>query len=165
MEQQHDLAKWLAGEMSDSELSEFKKTDDYKLYQKIADHSVNFDVPTFDDKQQYQQLLQRQQQQLKVGPNSNRILLKVAAILILTLGGYFLLKPYSSKTELAQNGSTTSFELPDKSFVKLNSGSDISYNNLDWENERTVKLDGEAYFEVAKGKKFQVSTSIGKVAV
>ena len=34
-----------------------------------------------------------------------------------------------------------------------------------WKNKREVQLDGEAFFKVAKGKRFTVSTSSGSVSV
>ena len=57
------------------------------------------------------------------------------------------------------------FSLPDNSEVVLNSGSEIKFKKWNWNNNRTLKLDGEAFFKVAKGKKFEVETNLGKVAV
>ena len=34
-----------------------------------------------------------------------------------------------------------------------------------WKNERSVNLDGEGFFKVAKGSKFDVETSAGTVSV
>jgi ferric-dicitrate binding protein FerR (iron transport regulator) len=62
-------------------------------------------------------------------------------------------------------GAKTSFELPDGSFVWLNSGSVLSYPSGFGEN-RSVKLAGEAYFKVKKGERpFIVSTEFGDVEV
>ena len=51
---------------------------------------------------------------------------------------------------IAENGQISKIELPDGSFVWLNSGSRISYNNFFAEQNREVELSGEAYFDVAK---------------
>ncbi|HEX8563053.1 MAG TPA: FecR domain-containing protein [Flavobacterium sp.] len=164
MEQQHDLAKWLAGEMSDSELQQFKTSPEYETYQKIATYTTQFAMPDFDEKQQYQQLLVRNDPKKRFRPLYST-LLKVAAILVIAAGIFTFVKPLSTKTELADNGTKNAFTLPDKSIVTLNSGSRLSYPNWDWSNNRAVQLEGEAYFEVARGKRFDVNTAVGKVSV
>ena len=65
----------------------------------------------------------------------------------------------------AENGKKTSFSLPDDSQIVLNSGSEIQYNKWNWDNDRKLDLNGEAYFKVAHGKKFEVNTKLGKVTV
>jgi len=50
---------------------------------------------------------------------------------------------------IAENGQISKVSLPDGSFVWLNSGSEISYNNLFSSENRKVSLTGEAYFDVA----------------
>lgn len=52
--------------------------------------------------------------------------------------------------------------LPDGSQVSLNSNSTLSYS-VDW--NRTLTLEGEAFFEVTKGSKFTVNTTGGTVEV
>jgi transmembrane sensor len=56
-------------------------------------------------------------------------------------------------------------ELPDGSVIYLNGGSTAEYNAEGWSEERSVDLDGEAYFDVEKGSKFVVSTGQGIVQV
>lgn len=56
----------------------------------------------------------------------------------------------------APKGEHLAVTLPDGSTVQLNADSRISYKPLWWKISREVKLDGEAYFEVAKGRTFAV---------
>lgn len=56
-------------------------------------------------------------------------------------------------------------ELPDGSKVQINADSKIEYNSKTWSNERTIILDGEAFFSVQKGSKFTVKTNNGDIAV
>ena len=58
-------------------------------------------------------------------------------------------------------GSKSTIELPDSSLVILNSGSALSYPAQFEENNRTVLLSGEGYFEVKKNKNrpFYVKTN------
>ena len=44
-------------------------------------------------------------------------------------------------------------------------GSEIDFNKWNWDTHRYLQLTGEAYFKVAKGKKFEVQTVLGKVTV
>ncbi len=55
------------------------------------------------------------------------------------------------------------YRLPDQSRVVLAPGSKISFSGS--YKERTVKLNGEGYFEVLKGSSFEVKTSSGIVQV
>ncbi len=72
----------------------------------------------------------------------------------------------NTETEfIAQNNEQIEFVLPDASAVFLNAGSEISYDEKDWSNHRNISLQGEAFFKVAKGSKFEVQTSKGTVSV
>ena len=59
----------------------------------------------------------------------------------------------------------TEITLPDSSEILLNAESKVSYSEKNWETKREISLDGEAFFKVAKGKKFTVTTQQGKVTV
>jgi ferric-dicitrate binding protein FerR (iron transport regulator) len=62
-------------------------------------------------------------------------------------------------------GEKITVQLPDESQVILNALSSIEYEEKKWNEERSLQLDGEAYFKVAKGKKFDVVTESGVVTV
>ncbi|UPT71402.1 MAG: FecR family protein [Flavobacterium sp. JAD_PAG50586_2] len=91
--------------------------------------------------------------------------MKIAAIFIVLLALTFVFRTSITSTEVAENGKKTTFSLPDNSEIVLNSGSQIQYKKWDWNNNRKLDLDGEAYFKVAHGKKFEVATKLGTVAV
>jgi len=55
--------------------------------------------------------------------------------------------------------------LPDESKVILNAKTSISYKPYWWFANRVVNLEGEAYFEVKKGKKFEVFSKNAKTSV
>lgn len=66
------------------------------------------------------------------------------------------------------NGESYSVRLPDGSLVVLNAASSLTYaTNLNQLPIRSVALEGEAYFEIAKDKKrpFIVKTAMQEVAV
>lgn len=70
-----------------------------------------------------------------------------------------------SRDLVIPNGEQMAFTLPDGSAVKANAGSTLSYQPRTWKKERRIQLNGEAFFEVKKGKPFIVETSHGNIEV
>lgn len=164
MEEQHDLAKWLAGEMTQNELEAFERSADFETYKKIKELSAQIKVSDFDTQKMYQNVV-RHKKAKPVIKLQHRWFSRVAAVLIVALGITFMIKPYVPTTEYAVAGEKNTFLLPDNSEIVLNSDSEISYKKWNWNNERSLKLEGEAFFKVAKGEKFTVTTDLGKVTV
>lgn len=73
----------------------------------------------------------------------------VAAVALIVLGFGFLFVP---KTITVPYAETAVIELPDGSTVEMNSGSTIQYNRLYSFTNRSITLNGEAYFSVEKGE-------------
>jgi ferric-dicitrate binding protein FerR (iron transport regulator) len=94
---------------------------------------------------------------------------RIAAVILLPLSLFFLYNLIESKTESniiayktvsAPFGTRIKVNLPDKSLVWLNSGSQIKYPTHFVKGKRVVFLEGEGYFEVKSDKKnpFTVET-------
>ncbi|HNP33670.1 MAG TPA: FecR family protein [Flavobacterium sp.] len=164
-EENYELAKWLAGEMTEAELTAFQQTPEYATYAKIAAYSSQMEAPDFDANLLYQKTIITKKASPKVIPLYQSKWMKIAAIFVVLLGLTFFFKINATSTELAENGKKTSFSLPDNSQIVLNSGSEINYKKWNWDNNRELDLNGEAYFRVAHGKKFEVNTKLGKVTV
>lgn len=98
-------------------------------------------------------------------------ILSVAAVLIIFLACslyFFRTEPFrfdlsseQSYTEISvPKGMLKKLVLPDGTKVSVNAGSTLKYNNDFGSKLRTVYLNGEAYFDIAKGKvPFVVNTS------
>lgn len=84
----------------------------------------------------------------------------VAASIIVLFSLGSLLRFYSVTVETTA-GQHFAAELPDHSKVNLNAQSKLTYYPLWWKIQRIVKLDGEGFFEVEKGKKFTVNSPKG----
>ena len=165
MNENYELAKWLAGEMTEKELKAFQNIPEYAIYYKIAGYSSQLKVPDFDADLLYQNTIKHKKSTPKVIPLYQSKWMQIAAIFFVLLGLSLFLRTTITSTEVAKNGQKTTFSLPDNSQIVLNSGSQIQYKKWDWDNNRKLKLDGEAYFRVAHGKKFQVKTNVGTVTV
>lgn len=62
-------------------------------------------------------------------------------------------------------GEHLAYTLPDNSKVDLNADSKITFKAGDFDGDRIVNLEGEAFFEVEKGQSFKVITPNGTVEV
>ncbi|MBA9072544.1 ferric-dicitrate binding protein FerR (iron transport regulator) [Flavobacterium gossypii] len=164
MENNFDLAKWLAGEMTADELEAFEKSPEFNTYKKIKELSSQMEALAFDAESSYQNIMGQAKEKPVVRLRNNWFL-KAAAILVIALGTLFILKHQITSTEYAKAGEKTTFLLPDDSEIALNSDSEIRYKKWNWSSNRSLDLKGEAFFKVAKGKKFDVNTSLGTVTV
>lgn len=94
-----------------------------------------------------------------------RMLRYAAAVIFVVLGYYTVstvLGKESIRTAVAEHTSVT---LPDGTGVTLNAATKISWDKNSFAGERTVKLSGEAVFDVTKGGRFLIETKNGKVEV
>ena len=165
--QEDYLAKWLNNELSEAELSEFKKSDAYATYQKIKATTATMQAPDFDTNQAWEQLEgQRKQTEPKVLTLSPfKSFLKVAAVLAVVLGGAYFYLNSLNESVTTQYAESKEIVLPDTSEILLNAESQVSYDEKDWDNKRNISLQGEAFFKVAKGNTFTVTTDQGTVTV
>jgi ferric-dicitrate binding protein FerR (iron transport regulator) len=159
------LARWLNNELTSEELKDFKQSPDFLLYQKIADKASELQGPAYNK----ERVFQKTKAQLSVKkPTKIRTLVRrisyaAAAAVILFMGMQFFVNlPEKHTTGFGEQLTIT---LPDNSKVRLNSKTTIEYQKDNWAKNRTITLDGEAYFEVEKGSQFTVETTAGSVAV
>ena len=165
MKENHILAKWLDNNLTEAELAEFKADPDCEKYEKIKNYTAHLEVLDFNEVKVLEHVISHKKNTSKVIPLYKNWLFRGAAVLVIGLGITFMMQNFVSQTQYALNGKRTTFSLPDNSEVVLNAGSKIKYKKWNWDNNRNLKLHGEAYFKVAKGKKFEVTTDLGKVAV
>jgi len=168
--QENYLAKWLNDELSEEELAEFKNSAEYASYQKIAEATQKLQGPNFDVEHAWSSFkeghLNNETNDVKVVPLRPFMpFLRIAAVIALLMGGAFFYQSYQDETFTTQFAQRTEEILPDASEVILNADTQLSFNEKKWEDDRKVTLDGEAFFKVAKGEQFTVSTPIGTVMV
>lgn len=159
------LAKWLNNDLSQDELAEFEASPDFEKYQKIKNYTTHLEVGDLDENAMLSNILNQKTVTPKAIPLHKNWMFRAAAVFVLALGITLVMKLLIPQTQIANFGEKTTFSLPDNSEVVLNSGSEISYKKWNWANNRHLELKGEAYFKVAKGHRFEVQTSLGKVSV
>jgi ferric-dicitrate binding protein FerR (iron transport regulator) len=100
-------------------------------------------------------------------PRRTNYLYWASAAAAVALLAFFLISPKSEvkmlevATAMAQREHVV---LPDGSEVELNAGSQLRFASQ-WNADRTVELQGEAFFKVKKGSSFTVKTTQGQVQV
>ena len=167
MDKEKLLEKWLVDELTEAELNEFKKLDDFKLNTEIIEGAKDFKASQFSTVKNYNDLkLGLPKKETKVFKlSAYKILFRVAAMLVVSIGIYYSFFFNDLTTVHTLASQKTNFELPDASSVTLNAYSKVKYNKKKWSAKRELTLDGEAFFKVAKGSKFDVKTSDGIVSV
>ena len=161
------LAKWLNNELTAAELAEFEKTAEYATYKKILDVSSDLEAPKFDVEKALEDLRNnRPEKEVKVIRLSpmKKVMRIAASIAVILAVSYFYINSLDI-TVATQFAERTEVTLPDASEIILNAASEISYSEKKWDKDRNVNLEGEAFFKVAKGKKFTVQTENGLVTV
>ncbi len=165
--QENHLAKWLNNELTEAELTEFKKSEAYATYERIRLMADSMEAPEFDVEQalaavQNQRTL-KDSKVVRLYP-FKKFLRVAAAIAVLVTASYFYLNTLEEnvRTAYAENKEIV---LPDNSEIFLNADSEIAYDEKNWNQQRTIELQGEAFFKVAKGKRFTVETEAGTITV
>jgi len=162
------INKWLDNEQLTKQESEaFEQLDAYDSYVKISETAKKFSAPDYDTIGNQEILNDELSGRKRIIPKNPflKTFIRIAAIFVIGIGLYFsFFKEYDTtiSTLVSENLTT---ELPDKSTVKLNALSSLTYNKKNWVEERKITLDGEAFFSVATGKKFDVYTSSGIISV
>ena len=166
MENKAYVKKWLEGKLDADEKKVFEQTDEYRSLERLSKSLMQFKAPEYDVHAEYERLQTRSTPQGNVvSINWLSPLLKIAATAILMVGGYFLFlyNPHTTIETLA--AEKTEITLPDASSVTLNAFSQLSFYEKNWNEKREVTLEGEAFFKVSKGSRFDVQTSSGRVSV
>ncbi len=156
------LSRWINGELTDKELREFQSHPEYEHYVKIMAGADALDLRSYDIEQQLSVLKSKRDAKKSKG------VIKLwpyfaAAASIAIIFGIFLFGPDQSYS--SDFGEKLIVTLPDGSEMTLNAKSIASFDKSDWENNRTIELEGEAFFKVKKGSKFTVTTNNGEVSV
>jgi len=159
------LADWLAGTISDDQLRQLVSKEDVAAFQKIRKAFDKMSVPEPDLEKNFAAIKHKMDSKAKSPRKKSVIPMWVyaaAACMILSLGWY---QVYVLSNEVSTDfGNQKNILLADNSKVTLNAKSKVCYSNL-FQYNRTIKLDGEAFFEVEKGRSFIVTTALGEVKV
>jgi ferric-dicitrate binding protein FerR (iron transport regulator) len=157
MKKKYNLADWLDDKIADDLIADEKGFDTLK---KIKQYSGQLQKPEFRKEKIFEDL--KTKRSTKTNKKFNW---SIAASILFIVGIASLAFLLSVKDFSSQINSQQTVVLPDDSKVILAEQSKFQFNNWFWDFDRTTRLNGQAYFEVAKGKTFSVITDLGKVQV
>jgi transmembrane sensor len=167
------LARYITNQASEAEAREVKHwiglNPENELYfielYEAWQNMLHLKPKAIDEEKAYQLFLD------KVAPKKHIVnttgWLKYAAVLLVALGSYILfthLRPTpadSNRQVVAKNGAIKKIILTDSTIVWLNAGSTLKYNADFGKTNRTVYLEGEAFFDIGhhnKSAPFVVNT-------
>lgn len=164
MKREDLIQKWLNHELNDEELEAFKNLEDYGALLNMDTHLKAFKAPEYNTSEELNTVLKHIKTPKTESQNWVRTALRIAAVVVICFSVYYSLTLDTTVSTLAAN-KETNIELPDASIVSLNALSSVTFNRHNWSKNRSVELDGEAFFKVAKGSKFEVKTEAGTVTV
>ena len=165
MDKEKLLHKYLNNEATAAEIKLLTESPEYAGYVQLADAASGFEPPTANSDRNYRAIQENKTRRLAAATRNYRsTLYKIAAILVLLIAGYLFVSNLETTvtTDIAEKKS---FELPDNSIVELNANSNLHYKKRNWNENRKLRLSGEAFFKVNKGSTFEVETSQGTVQV
>ena len=167
MSLEKDILKWFDGQMGTEEIKHLHPDEDFSILEKTKFYSKQIDVPKRDPRASLVQFKEKYNStpKTKVMPLKTRTILKYAAVLVIMLSVSYITFFNDAEKFTTAIAQTETINLPDNSEVVLNSQSVLTYDKSDWEKDRLVKLNGEAFFKVTKGKTFRVESSNGIVEV
>ncbi len=165
MKEEDYIKKWLDNSLSDEEKNLFAKPKKYEVDVKMSDSLSRFKADEYDVEEQFEFLKKKRERAEKGAINRSFVWLKVAAIFIMVLGlvFYFASDFISSDVELVT--SKMELTLPDATAVVLNTHSKLVYDEKEWSKQRQAFLQGEGFFEVTEGSRFDIVSTSGVVTV
>jgi transmembrane sensor len=155
------LASWMEGTLSDLELEQIEGKTALNRYKKIKEVAAQLRVND-SESLAWEHFSQQLSEKIPVQKKSTNWIYSLAAGFAILVGiGSFLL---SQKQYLATD-SFSQIELADGSGVALAPGATLQHRRSFNLFNRTLQMEGEAFFEVEKGKPFRVNTPNGRVEV
>jgi len=151
--------------------NEFSRlTNEEKIMQRTAEYAPPFTTSKEEARQKLQNkidalAMQQRAKQRTLAPWSRYTLAVAAAIALLVVATWFWSNRSITTEILTAKSEHIDYTLPDGSEVALNAASKLSFSKNKFNQERKLKLEGEAFFNVKKGKKFVIQTQLAEVKI
>jgi len=166
MEKENIIQKWLNDTLTEEERRHFEEDEAFTSTRRLNGALQAFRAPTYDvDNERARLNLPERSKSRHIGNRWLKPVVRIAAALLVLFSLYYLFV-YESYTHVQTAiGEQKELILPDGSKVNLNAQSTLRYKEKTWKEERSLTLEGEAYFTVEEGRSFEVRTEAGSVQV
>ncbi|MBR9915960.1 MAG: DUF4974 domain-containing protein [Algicola sp.] len=158
------IKKWLDHDLNPQELEAFKNLEDYHALVALDQHLKGFKAESLDVEDAYNNVKGALAHKREKRMQPKTFILRIAAIIVVCLGVFWWTTTGDTTTNTVAS-QHKSLVLPDASEAQLNAVTTMVFNESDWEDNRQVQLNGEAFFKVSKGQQFDVITDLGTVTV
>jgi ferric-dicitrate binding protein FerR (iron transport regulator) len=165
MDKEYLIKKWLDNDLSKEEAKAFAALEDAQWYEEIIEEAQGFSGDDHARVLPFEAVEHKIALQKSSSWNWIKIASRIAAVFVLGFALYMVFDKDEIKTFQTDYAQQESITLPDNSQVKLNELSQLEYNASTWDEKRVLDLDGEAFFDVEKGKRFEVKTTYGTISV
>lgn len=163
------LHKWINGTLSAEEEAIFRQRPEYEALTEVYRLTEDLVVPDFDEDVMLSNILKTekepQQTKTKIVTFSTYLKYGIAASILLFGTWFFFLQNNKQLIQIVATKEKVEGTLPDQSTFVLNLGSQLTYDEKTWSSNRSLSLEGEAFFKVKKGEQFKVNTENGSVQV
>lgn len=165
-EEQHiALAKWMEGTLSKTEEAELSKTVDLVQLRTLLKAQKQYNIEVRPVETMWADMEQKMQGAQAHKNESNTWIWAVVFAGFILLG-WLSYQTFFAKTKVETVPKETQEILyADGTRVQLSPDSKLRYDESNWENQRLLSLDGQAFFDVKKGSAFIVETPQGTIKV
>lgn len=167
MKNKNFIARWMDGRLNTEEQESIEKSGELDALKTVIDDIDTWKVKPFDVEAGLAELQKKKSGVIPLRKAKKTHWMKYAAtaLILISCGLFWYLSGSNEILENTRIAEKNTIELPNGSIVEIDAASSISYYKKDWENSRELVLNGQAFFDVTKGKPFVVSTTTAKVAV
>lgn len=162
------LSQWLDGSISEEGLAELKTQYNLDRLQQVLKAQDQFSLDTIDSSDIWNSLQKTIKEDASievVKTQSKRPFIYIFILLIGIALAFFYFSKNSGTEIKTDKAEQKTHQFADGTKVILAPGSSIHFNEKTWQKNRTLKLIGQAQFDVTKGTSFIVKTDIGEVKV
>ncbi len=174
------VARWIAGELSDTESQQFEQwveanPDEKQYFDELKTTWSDFGSIELARGLSKDERWDRISERLYLTPESfsrseergaGWKWTSLAVAVALTVGFFYLWNSWQVQTMISPRGSRITATLPDGSKVNLNAETTIEFDERGWDEKRELQLTGEAFFEVIeKDAPFLVKTEYATTEV
>jgi transmembrane sensor len=168
-------SRWLNNELTPEENTRLEESGDAEILRSIIARTdaLRLPDPHADTYTRVRERIARLQQEKAIPLYRRPSFLAVAASLALLLGLFWLYRYTSSPGAMqpspvvvaGNSGGIRSVTLPDQTGIVLYGSSTVEYDRGTFGNNRVLKLEGEAFFDVRRKGAFEVVLPAGKINV
>ena len=160
MKKEDLINKWLDHNLSQKELEAFENSDAFESFQKIDWAASQHKAPEYNVETAWNTFSESLPHSNPTKRSKTAWFKYAASIAAMLLIGFFIFNNVNDNLEIVETVAQNQieFNLPDASNVTLNLASTITYDAANWNDNRSLNLNGEAFFKVSKGQKFTVNT-------